>query len=123
MDTAAAQLIYSVKGEYHKSPFYRKLVPNIETVFSTIRVDVHRRMRRLLSSSLSESGLAAHRATVDSKARLAIQRMGEEMERRGAAVCEPRLLGPDDASSAELTSDAGAGNRTCSTGRSRWRRT
>lgn len=84
MDTAAAQVIYSVKGEYHKSTFYQKLVPDVQSVFSTIRVDVHRRMRRLLSSSLSETGLKVHRAAVDRKARLAVQRMGEEMERRGA---------------------------------------
>ena len=97
MDTAAAQVVYSVKGEYHKSPFYRKLSPNTESVFSTIRVDVHRRMRRLLSSSLSESGLVVHRATVDGKARLAVQRMREEMARRGATVREPRPLGPGEA--------------------------
>lgn len=127
MNTAAAQTIYSIKGEYQKSPFYRRLVPDIETVFNTIRVEVHRRMRRLLSSPLSESGLVVHRATVDSKARLAVQRMGEEMEKRGAAVSENHPVwgprGRGEASRGSLMLTPGCWSRTYSTGRSRWRRT
>jgi hypothetical protein len=79
--------MFKVKGEYLKSKWYQALVPpGTSNVFSTQDVDTHRRFRRLLSSGISESGLVTHRPVVDGKVRLALQRMEEEMEERGATV-------------------------------------
>ncbi|KAI2610810.1 putative cytochrome P450 [Hypoxylon fragiforme] len=83
-DPDATDRIYAIKGEFLKASWYKQFIPNVQNVFSTTDVDYHRRHRRLLASEISESGLAPHRATVDSKIRLAIERMAEEMEERGA---------------------------------------
>lgn len=85
-DPDATDRIYAIKGEFLKASWYKQFIPNVQNVFSTTDVDYHRRHRRLLASEISESGLAPHRATVDSKIRLAIERMAEEMEERGATV-------------------------------------
>ncbi|KAK7982033.1 cytochrome P450 [Apiospora saccharicola] len=61
-----------------------KALVNIESVFSTINIGLHRRYRRLLSAAMSETGLLRHKQTIDGKVRLAIQRMAEETQRRGA---------------------------------------
>ncbi|KAK7927667.1 cytochrome P450 [Apiospora marii] len=82
-DIAAMQRMYSVKGEFPKTPWYTTLV-NMESVFSTINIALHRRYRRLLSAAMSETGLLRHKQTIDGKVRLAIQRMAEETQRRGA---------------------------------------
>ncbi|KAI1769943.1 putative cytochrome P450 [Hypoxylon cercidicola] len=82
-EPSATQQIYAVKGEFLKSPWYKDLIPGLDNVFSTLDVNYHRRHRRLLASEISESGLVAHRSTVESKVRLTIQRMDEEMEERG----------------------------------------
>ncbi|XXG96360.1 hypothetical protein Hte_002642 [Hypoxylon texense] len=84
-EPSATQQIYAVKGEFLKSPWYKDLIPGLDNVFSTIDVNYHRRHRRLLASEMSESGLVSHRPVVESKVRLAIQRMAEEMEERGVA--------------------------------------
>ncbi|KAI0901171.1 putative cytochrome P450 [Annulohypoxylon nitens] len=83
-DPKDVQQIYSVKNEFRKSPWYTDLVPGLPNIFSTTDVEYHRRHRRLLASEISESGLVTHRPTVDSKVRLTIERMAEEMEERGA---------------------------------------
>ncbi|KAI1758847.1 putative cytochrome P450 [Hypoxylon sp. FL1150] len=84
-EPSATLQIYSIKNEFRKSPWYKDLLPGIDNVFSTIDVDFHRRHRRLLASEISESGLVQHRPTVDAKVHMAIERMAEEMEERGAA--------------------------------------
>ncbi|KAI1087607.1 putative cytochrome P450 [Rostrohypoxylon terebratum] len=83
-DPKAVQQIYSIKNEFHKSSWYEAFIPGLPSVFSTTDIEYHRRHRRLLASEISESGLVAHRHTVDSKVRLTIERMAEEMEERGA---------------------------------------
>ncbi|KAI2465630.1 putative cytochrome P450 [Annulohypoxylon bovei var. microspora] len=83
-DPKATQQIYQVKNEFLKSSWYQDLLPGLPNVFSTLDVEYHRRHRRLLASEISESGLVTHRPTVDTKVRLAIERMAEEMEERGA---------------------------------------
>ncbi|KAK7998175.1 hypothetical protein PG989_006215 [Apiospora arundinis] len=82
-DAASMQRMYSVKGEFPKAWIYQILVPGVESVFSTTSIPLHRRYRRLLSAGMSESGLLRHKAAIDGKVRLAIQRMAEETERRG----------------------------------------
>ncbi|KAI0481980.1 cytochrome P450 [Xylariaceae sp. FL0804] len=84
-DPAAAAPIYRVKGEFPKSDFYSKILPHMVNVFSTRDVQEHRRIRRMISSPLSESGLKTFMPQIDAKVRLAIQRMGEEQSTRGAA--------------------------------------
>lgn len=85
-EPSATQQIYAVKGEFLKSPWYNYFIPGLQNVFSTTDVNYHRRHRRLLASEISESGLVAHRPAVESKVRLTIERMAEEMEERGVAV-------------------------------------
>ncbi|RYP08040.1 hypothetical protein DL765_008934 [Monosporascus sp. GIB2] len=82
-DPACVRQIHSVKGEYPKSSWYAS--PFSENVFSTTSVAVHRRYRKLLSGPMSETSLKAMLPQIDSKVRLAVQRMGEEMYTRGAA--------------------------------------
>ncbi|KAK6955072.1 hypothetical protein Daesc_002702 [Daldinia eschscholtzii] len=83
-DPTAVQQIYQIKGEFLKSQFYEAFLPGIKNVFSTTDVNYHRRHRRLLASEMSESGLALHRDTVETKVRMTIENMAEEMETRGA---------------------------------------
>ncbi|KAI1396672.1 putative cytochrome P450 [Hypoxylon fuscum] len=85
-DPSATQQMYAVKGEFLKSPWYKDLIPGLDNVFSTIDVNYHRRHRRLLASAMSETGLVAHKATVEAKVRMTIERIAEEMEERGADV-------------------------------------
>ncbi|KAK8090668.1 cytochrome P450 [Apiospora phragmitis] len=82
-DVAAMQRMYSVKGEFPKTSWYTQLV-NVESVFSTTNIALHRRYRRLMSAAMSDSGLVRHKQTIDGKVRMAIQRMAEETQRRGA---------------------------------------
>ncbi|KAH9889690.1 cytochrome P450 [Xylariomycetidae sp. FL2044] len=84
-DPAAAQQIYRIKDEFLKSDFYDQFLPGSFSVFTTRDRDYHARLRKLLSNGVSETSLARFIPQVDAKARLAIQRMGEEQEARGFA--------------------------------------
>ncbi|RYP22149.1 hypothetical protein DL767_009123 [Monosporascus sp. MG133] len=84
-DPAEVRQIYRVKGEYPKSSWYTKAFPFAENVFTTTNVATHRRYRRLLSGPMSETSLKAMLPQIDSKVRLAVQCIGEEMYTRGAA--------------------------------------
>lgn len=77
--------IHRIKGEYLKAPFYEKIVPGIVNVFNATSVDAHRRYRKLLSGPISETGLQVLLPQVDTKVRLAVHRISEEMYTRGAA--------------------------------------
>lgn len=77
--------IFQIKNEYPKSKWYVTFVPFVETIFNTCNIPQHRRLRRLLSSPLSESGLKSFIPQIDSKVSLTIQRMREEQETRGVA--------------------------------------
>ncbi|KAH8678136.1 cytochrome protein [Xylariales sp. PMI_506] len=83
-DTKAAERVFRTKGEFVKAKWYDGSAAGMLTIFSTRDVDLHRRYRRLLSGAITESGLVRHTPVVDSRIRLAIQRMQEEMESRGA---------------------------------------
>ncbi|KAI8626564.1 cytochrome P450 [Xylariaceae sp. FL1651] len=84
-DLEAVGRVYKIKDEFPKSRWYLDLVPIIEQIFNTPDIFLHRRLRRLLSSPLSESGLKAFLPQIDNKVNLAIQRMEEEYKTRGAA--------------------------------------
>lgn len=85
-DVASLKQIYSVRESYRKSPWYLRFAhARIENMFSTANVDLHRRYRRLLSGPIAESALAAHTPAIRAKVDLAILRMREEMDTRGAA--------------------------------------
>ncbi|KAK7756339.1 hypothetical protein SLS62_001565 [Diatrype stigma] len=84
-DPASVQRIFQIKGEFKKASWYSRIAPGAGSVFSTTDVETHRRFRRLLSGPMSESGLKAVLPQVESKVRLAVQRIGEEMESKGAA--------------------------------------
>ncbi|KAH6660901.1 cytochrome protein [Truncatella angustata] len=81
-DVAATQQMYRTKGEFLKSNFYDHIGVGVVSVFTTRSVDIHRRQRRLLSGEISESGLNKHIPVVESKIRLTIERMREEMQQR-----------------------------------------
>lgn len=82
----AVRSIHSVKAGYLKSSFYTNLTGRAQqSVFSATDPEFHRHRRRLLSMPLSESALKTLEPIVRSKASLAVQRIGEEMESRGAA--------------------------------------
>lgn len=80
------QQIYRIKGEFLKSDFYDKLAIDLVSVFTTRNVDIHKRQRRLLSGEMSESGLLKHLPVIESRVRLAIERMKEELEQRKTTV-------------------------------------
>jgi len=86
-DPSATREIYSVKEAYRKTSFYLDFVPKrVPHIFSTTDSDLHRRYRRLLSSPMSETSLhSVYYAAVEANANLAILRIREEMEARGAA--------------------------------------
>ncbi|KAI0133364.1 cytochrome P450 [Hypoxylon sp. NC0597] len=82
-DPSATNQMYSVKNEFVKAKWYDDFQPDFKNVFSTTDIHYHRRHRRLLASEISESGLNAHKPVVESKVRLTIERMAEEMAERG----------------------------------------
>ncbi|KAI0150773.1 cytochrome P450 [Xylariaceae sp. FL1272] len=84
MNAADAKMIHSIKNEFPKAAWYQTFVPGVETVFSTVNIDVHRRWRRALSAPISESGLHVYLPNIDNKVRLTMQRMEEEYETRGS---------------------------------------
>ncbi|KAI0198135.1 cytochrome P450 [Astrocystis sublimbata] len=83
-DVDAAQQIFKIKNEFPKAKWYSDFIPFGQSVFSTRDIQMHRRLRRLLSSPLSESGLKQFQPQIEQKVNLAIERMGEEAKTRGA---------------------------------------
>lgn len=81
----AVKKIYNARETFRKTPWYKDLSVTSENVFNTNRTELHRRLRRLLSGSMSETSLAAVAPQVQRTVDLMIKRVGEEMERRGAA--------------------------------------
>ena len=78
--------IYNIHTGYAKSSWYLNFVSGgAETIFTTTKIDLHRKYRRLLSAPISESSLQVHSSQVHSRADLAIQKMREEMSTRGVA--------------------------------------
>lgn len=84
-DLEAVKMIYTTKETYHKSDFYRDLTGQpIASIFSTSDVDMHRKLRRLLASAMSESSLKSLVPQISVLVELTIQRMKEELKVRGA---------------------------------------
>lgn len=85
-DVNAKTEIYKTNSRFLKSSFYRRVVANsVQNVFSTTDPQFHAARRRLLASPISDSSLTRLEPLVNSRVCLAISRIAEEMERRGAA--------------------------------------
>ena len=85
-DLEAIKTIYNVQETFPRSQFYRRLgSPDTENMFSTINVEFHRRHRKLLGGPLSESSLKIYIPQTRALSELAVQRIAEEMKRRGCA--------------------------------------
>ncbi|GJC95980.1 cytochrome P450 [Colletotrichum higginsianum] len=84
-DPQTCQRIHSVKTGFLKSPFYSLLITDSSSVFNEIRPEIHRKYKRLLSNPMSETGLKTFLPRIDSKVRLAIERIRDENTTRGAA--------------------------------------
>ncbi|KAM4067489.1 piwi domain-containing protein [Hirsutella rhossiliensis] len=85
-DIEAVKAIYGNKPPFAKSPFCRRLAtPGQQSLFTTVNADFHRRHRRLLAETISDSALKSAIPRVDAHVKLAIRRMAEEMEAQGAA--------------------------------------
>lgn len=85
-DASAFRQIYNIKETFVKSPLYETITDSpAPSIFSTADVELHRRHRRLLAPGLSETSVSQMCPSVHSKVLLAVQRMKEETEERGAA--------------------------------------
>ena len=85
-DIDAVKTIYAYKDTFIKSPWYGKLaMTSTPNVFNTNDTSTHRRQRKLLAGSMSESSLKHYMPVVASKVDLTIKRMKEEMQTRGVA--------------------------------------
>lgn len=86
MDVTAAKQIHTVKERYLKAPFYKDIsAPGVQNVFMTKDIYFHRRHRRLLQAPFSDASLQTFQPTIQQRIRLAMQRMAEESDTRGAA--------------------------------------
>ncbi|KAJ0119083.1 hypothetical protein J7T55_013318 [Diaporthe amygdali] len=84
MDVAAAKQIHTVKATYLKGPFYKAVsAPGQHNVFNTADIYFHRRHRKLLQAPFSDASLQSFQPNIESRVRLAIQRMIEESASRG----------------------------------------
>ncbi|KAL7925680.1 cytochrome P450 [Trichoderma austrokoningii] len=81
----AVKKVYNARETFRKTSWYQDLSVSSENVFNTSRTDLHRRLRRLLSGSMSETSLAAVAPQVQTTIDLMVKRVSEEMETRGAA--------------------------------------
>lgn len=85
-DVAATKQIHSVKSSFSKSTWYRSFTPpTVINVFNTNDIDLHRHLRRLLSSPMSESSLKLVEGYIRRNMDLAIKGISREMAHRGAA--------------------------------------
>lgn len=86
-DIPSLKEIHTVKATYVKDPaFYTAIgTPGQENLFNTVDIQFHRRHRKLLSGGFSETSLKSYHPLVEGRVDLAIQRIGQEMETRGAA--------------------------------------
>lgn len=83
---AAVRQIHTVKATYLKSSFYKDIsAPGVQNVFNTPDIYFHRRHRKLLQAPFSDASLQAFQPAIESRVRMAIQRMAEETKTRGTA--------------------------------------
>lgn len=85
-DLSAAREIHKVGGRYLKSKWYENLVPpGIVNVFTVSDPAYHSALRRLLAGPMADNQLKVFEPLITDRVRLAIRRIGEELEYRGAA--------------------------------------
>ncbi|GIJ92439.1 hypothetical protein Asppvi_011421 [Aspergillus pseudoviridinutans] len=83
-DHTAAKEIHRVGSHFMKSEFYRHLTRyDVQNLFNSSDPKFHGERRRLLSSPLSASSLRRMEPLIETRVRLAIRRIQEEMEARG----------------------------------------
>ncbi|KAF2734672.1 cytochrome protein [Polyplosphaeria fusca] len=84
---SAAKQIHSFRTPFPKTQYYANLSIGMgaANVFTTTNLAYHGFLRRLLFPPMSESTLKTYEPIVDGRVRLAVQRMAEEMKKRGAA--------------------------------------
>jgi cytochrome P450 len=79
-------MIHSYRGNFIKGEMYGRIVtPDMENVFTTTDTVFHSSHRRLLSAPLSESSLKQFEKVVTARIQLAVQKIGEESKKCGAA--------------------------------------
>ncbi|KAH9905812.1 cytochrome P450 [Xylariomycetidae sp. FL2044] len=84
-DANSVRLIHRVNSDFVKAGYYKSLSEHSLDLFNVVDKEEHRRRRKLLSQPVSENGLKPMLPQIESRVRLAVQRMGEEMKTRGAA--------------------------------------
>lgn len=85
-DITAIKQIHKVGGPFMKSDWYYTLTSAaVETIFNTTNSGYHSRLRKLLSSPISDVSLKQHEGAVTERVLLAVRRVAEELECRGAA--------------------------------------
>lgn len=78
--------IYNTRETFVKSRFYQDFtVGDYQTIFNTSDVAYNRRHRRLLGAPMMEANIKTLEPTVVSLVDLAMQRISQEMDERGAA--------------------------------------
>ncbi|KAJ5152779.1 uncharacterized protein N7482_009257 [Penicillium canariense] len=85
-DVTAVKEIHKTNSRFLKSDWYRKLVANgFETMFTTTDHRFHASRRRLLAPAISDSSLTRMEPIISSRIHMAVDKMAEEMGKRGAA--------------------------------------
>ncbi|KAI0187319.1 cytochrome P450 [Xylaria flabelliformis] len=84
-DPKAVQQVFRIKKEFLKAQWYLAFAPFVLTIFNVLEVPVHRRLRRLLSNPLSETGLRPFYPQIEHKVDLAIDGIKKEFKTRGVA--------------------------------------
>ncbi|KAE8161390.1 cytochrome P450 [Aspergillus tamarii] len=85
-DISGAREIHRIGSGFLKSPWYSLLNrKDTQSIFTTTDPKFHNAHRRLLSSPMSELSLKSMEPLIDSRVRLTIQKMQEEMKTRGVA--------------------------------------
>ncbi|KAE8349885.1 cytochrome P450 [Aspergillus coremiiformis] len=85
-DISGAREVHRIGSGFLKSPWYSLLNrKDTQSIFTTTDPKFHNAHRRLLSSPMSESSLKSMEPLIDSRVRLAIQKMQDEMNTRGVA--------------------------------------
>ncbi|OBT39076.1 hypothetical protein VE00_09912 [Pseudogymnoascus sp. WSF 3629] len=85
-DVAATKQIHNVKSSFKKSSWYKSFTPpTVLNMFNTSDIELHRHLRRLLSSPMSESSLKLVEVYIRRNIDLAVKGISEEMSQRGAA--------------------------------------
>ncbi|PSN71052.1 cytochrome P450 [Corynespora cassiicola Philippines] len=84
---SGAKRIHSFNRPFLKGSMYGvfRSGNDVENLFSTRNLDIHARHRRLLSAPASDSNLENFEHIVESKAQMAVEKIGVEMARNGAA--------------------------------------